>query len=72
MFLDKNKRMYENIYVISNEYKWDKNGKAVEIKKPIIHCMNKDETMIKDFPEIYKRVENRERCFCWEYFKERY
>ena len=50
MFLKKKGRLYDNIYIVSNSYKWDKAGRAVGIKKPIIHCMNKDETMIQDFP----------------------
>jgi len=59
MYLEKQGRLYNNIYIISNSYKWDKNGNAIAIKEPIIHSMNKDETMIQDFPDIYKIVKNR-------------
>ncbi|PIR90174.1 hypothetical protein COX75_00345 [bacterium (Candidatus Gribaldobacteria) CG_4_10_14_0_2_um_filter_33_15] len=59
MMLEKERKLYNNIYIISNSFKWDKKGNAVEVKKPIIHVINKDETMIKDFPEIYKKIKDR-------------
>lgn len=58
MFLKKKGRLYDNIYIISNSYKWDNAGRAVGIKKPIIHCMNKDETMIQDFP-VFRVIKER-------------
>jgi len=59
MFLEAEKEMRKNISIISNQYVWDANGKATAVKEPIIHGMNKDETIVKDLPEIYARVENR-------------
>lgn len=59
MFLEKNNKLYENIHIISNSYKWDSKGNAIGFKKPIIHVMNKDETIIKDFPEIFKVIKDR-------------
>lgn len=50
MYLDEQGRLYDNIHVISNSYKWDEKGNAVSVKKPIIHTLNKDETAIQDFP----------------------
>ena len=41
-------KLYKNIHVISNFFEWDKNGKAIKIKQPIIHSMNKDEHSIKN------------------------
>jgi len=58
MFLKKEKCFYSNIYIISNSFKWDKNGKAIGVKEPIIHSLNKDETMVKNFP-FYKKIKNR-------------
>jgi HAD superfamily hydrolase (TIGR01544 family) len=59
MFFEKYDRKYPNIYYVINEFNWDENGKAVSFKEPVIHTANKDETILKDFPEIYKVIENR-------------
>ena len=50
MCLKKEGKLFDNIYIISNSYEWDKNGNAISIKQPIIHGMNKDETVIRGFP----------------------
>jgi len=57
--LEKENKLYNNVYIISNSFKWDENGKAISIRTPIIHGANKDETLVKDFPEIFKAVKNR-------------
>lgn len=57
MALKKIGKLYSNIYIISNSFIWDKNGDAIEVKKPIIHTFNKNETILKFFhfyPEIEK------------------
>ena len=58
MFLKENGGLYNNIHIVSNSYKWDKKGKAVGVNEPIIHCMNKDETMVQDFP-AFKAIKGR-------------
>ncbi len=58
MYLKNKKRLYKNIHIISNSFEWDKEGYVVSINKPIIHSMNKDETLIKKFP-FYKIIKNR-------------
>lgn len=58
MYLENEKRMYNDIYIISNSFEWDKEGYAIKVGKPIIHSMNKDETSIKDFP-LYRKIRNR-------------
>jgi len=58
MYLEKNKRLYDNVHIISNSFEWDKTGYAIAVKQPIIHGMNKDETAIKDFP-AFNTVKNR-------------
>lgn len=60
MILQREKCFYDNIHIISNEFKYDDQGRAVKVKEPIIHTLNKDETMVSDFPEIYKQIENRQ------------
>jgi len=62
MFLEKEGKLFSNIYIISNSFIWDKNGNAVNavgVKEPIIHSLNKDETIIQDFPLIYEKVKDR-------------
>ncbi|MEW6063333.1 MAG: hypothetical protein AB1571_03115 [Nanoarchaeota archaeon] len=59
MYLEKEGRLYKNVYIISNSFEWDKDGRVIGIKEPIIHSMNKDETMVKDFPDIYKVIKDR-------------
>lgn len=49
----------KNIEVISNFYEWGKNGKAAKVREPIIHSMNKDETVVEDFPEIFEKIKER-------------
>jgi len=58
MCLEREEKLYDNIHIISNLCKWDEKGNAVEFKKPIIHVMNKDETVIQDFP-VFEKIKNR-------------
>jgi HAD superfamily hydrolase (TIGR01544 family) len=51
--------LYDNIYVVSNSLEWDKNGKIISVKEPIITCANKEETIIKSFPDIFRSVKDR-------------
>lgn len=60
MYLWKYNLMKKNIFVISNEFLWDKNWYAIWYKKNIIHVFNKDETLIKNFPKILKKIDSRE------------
>ena len=59
MFLEKEGKMYDNIHIITNIWKWDKNGNAIGLESPVIHSMNKDTTGIQDFPESYNIIKNR-------------
>ena len=60
MYLKQEGKLYDNIHIISNLYKWDKKGNAIGVKEPIIHVMNKDKTAIQNFPafEIIKNRKN--------------
>ena len=58
MYLEKEGKLYENVYIISNSFEWNKEGYAVAVKKPIIHGMNKDETLIRDFP-AFEAIKDR-------------
>ncbi len=58
MCLEREGTMQDNIYLVANSYEWNKNGYAVKINEPIITSVNKDETMIRNFP-FFKIIENR-------------
>lgn len=58
-YLRQTKNLSNNIHVISNSFIWDKTGRAVAVKKPIIHAANKDETEIKYFPAVMKKIKLR-------------
>jgi HAD superfamily hydrolase (TIGR01544 family) len=59
MFLKKEGKLSDNIFIISNSFQWDKEGRAVAVNYPIIHTMNKDETMVHDFPAVFEKIKNR-------------
>ncbi len=56
--LEHEKKLYDNIDIISNAFIRDEEGKAIGVREPIIHSYNKDETIIKDFP-IYDEIKDR-------------
>ena len=58
MFLEKEGKRYSNIDIISNNYIWDENGNARGVKKPIIHVMNKDETVLRDY-SFFENIKHR-------------
>ncbi len=58
LYLKKENRLYNNIYIISNFFEYDLNGNFIKIKEPIIHSMNKDETAIQNFP-VFDVIKNR-------------
>ncbi len=57
-YLKQDKKLYKNIHVIANLYDWDKDGRAVKVREPIIHSMNKDETAIQNYP-VFKKIKER-------------
>jgi len=58
MVLEKEGKLYHNIEVISNSFEWDHSGRAIAVKEPIIHAMNKDETAIQGFP-AFEKIKDR-------------
>jgi len=58
IYLKDNKRLYDNIHIISNNFEWDDEGYMTGVKEPIIHSMNKDETSVKD-SSAFKFIQNR-------------
>jgi len=59
LFFQKIGKDYSNIFYITNKFNWDDNERAISTKGPIIHCMNKDETILEKIPELYKSIKKR-------------
>ena len=58
MYLEKANKLYNNIYIVSNAFEWDKNGNATGVKQPIIHSLNKTWLSVKNFP-FFGKIKNR-------------
>lgn len=58
-YLGYKKLLSDNIYIICNSFNWSEDGKAISVNQPIIHSLNKDETVIKDFPEVFEKIKER-------------
>ncbi len=48
--LDHNKLLLPNIHIVSNELEWDSEGFMTGYRQPIIHSLNKDETVVSHLP----------------------
>jgi 5'-nucleotidase len=59
MFLKKERKLFKNIFVASNSLKWDKRGKFIGVKNPIIHSLNKEGKTLKKFPTIFEKIKKR-------------
>jgi len=58
LYLEKERRLYDNVHVVANFFEWNSDGKAVKIKLPIIHSMNKDEHTLENLP-IFEELRTR-------------
>ncbi|MDP2925408.1 MAG: haloacid dehalogenase-like hydrolase [Nanoarchaeota archaeon] len=58
MYLEQEGRLYDNVHIIANFFKFNRNGKAIGLNDRIIHSLNKDEASLKGTP-IYDQVKNR-------------
>ena len=50
--------LHENIFVITNLFEFNVDGKAQKIKEPIIHSMNKHEIVVPGFP-IFEKIKDK-------------
>lgn len=50
--------LFDNIFIVSNEFRWDEKGEAVAVKEPIIHLLNKEEVLLRNLP-FYKEISSR-------------
>jgi len=60
MFLKKEEKLFDNVFLVGNVLKWDKKGKFIGIKEPIIHSLNKKGKIIKKFPEVFEKIKKRQ------------
>lgn len=56
--LQKIDKLSDNIHIISNAFIRDENDKVIAIREPIIHSLNKDETVVSDIP-VYQDIKQR-------------
>jgi HAD superfamily hydrolase (TIGR01544 family) len=59
IFFQKHEKNYPNIHYVTNHFIWDENGLAQSSKKPLIHCLNKDETILEKIPSVFQSIQNR-------------
>jgi len=58
IFLEKRNLLFDNIHIITNQFEFDNEGRATELKGQVIHVMNKSEISTDDLPihiELLKR-----------------
>ncbi|MCF7795590.1 hypothetical protein K9M42_00655 [Patescibacteria group bacterium] len=58
-YFQKKKFNHQNINYIINSFEYDKNNFAKKYNNNIIHSLNKDETILENFPKIYKKIKNK-------------
>jgi 5'-nucleotidase len=58
MYLESQKLLSPNIYIITNYFVFDRKGKAIDFQRPIIHSFNKGEIALQDLP-YKKEIEKR-------------
>ena len=58
LYFEREKKLYQNVHIISNSYEWDENGKAVAVNEPIIHNMNKDGYVIRNVT-VFETIKDR-------------
>lgn len=58
LFLENLNLLSDNIFIASNEFVWDENSQATAVKEPIIHSLNKDETLLDKFP-FYEKIKDK-------------
>jgi 5'-nucleotidase len=57
-YLENHHCRQENISLVGNDFIRNDEGKAIGFKEPIIHSLNKSETILKDLP-VYAQIQER-------------
>jgi 5'-nucleotidase len=50
---------YPNIHFVTNQFECDAAGRVLAAKEPVIHSMNKDETVLAELPEVFAAIKDR-------------
>ncbi len=58
-FLSHKKIDQQYVSIISNAFIRDEKWYAIGRKEPVIHSLNKDETTLQQFPDVYTKVQDR-------------
>jgi len=58
MILQREGILYDNVYVVTNLFDFDEEGRATKVSEPIIHSMGKSETSLEDHP-AYDAIKDR-------------
>lgn len=59
IYLNQVGRLYDNVYIIATFLDFGTDGKMIGIKEPLIHSLNKYETLIKNFP-VFQKIKDRQ------------
>ena len=59
MLLKKERKLFDNVFIVGNVLKWDKKGKLSSVSEPIIHSLNKEGKILKKFPLIFEKIKRR-------------
>ncbi len=59
IFLEKEKILFPNIFIISNDFFWNENGEAKGVKTPVLHSLKKEEIELKNYPLLYQKIKKR-------------
>ncbi|MBS3092824.1 hypothetical protein J4466_05395 [Candidatus Pacearchaeota archaeon] len=61
-FLIQEKMLDKNVHIIANILSYDKQGNFKEVEH-IVHVFNKDETVLEEFPHVFKEIKTRRNVF---------
>lgn len=59
LYLENEWFLTKNVHIISNSFEWWEDWKAIWYDKRVIHTFNKWETVLEEFPEIFKEIKDR-------------
>lgn len=57
-YLKENKILHKSVFIFSNLFEFNSEGRATKIKEPIIHTFNKTEVSLKNSP-VYEKIKDR-------------
>lgn len=58
LFLERFEKLTDNIFIASNAFIWDEQGRMVGVKQPIVHSLKKNYHAVKDYP-FYDKLKAR-------------